>query len=374
LEFKDLTFILTDECNFRCTYCPQRNKKKYLDLVVIDRALVFFPSYLHNPCYINFYGGEPLLGFYQAKYIVDCLDQVEQESNRKFLYSITTNGSLIDDEVLRFFDHHRFSVMISFDGLAQDISRQKGSFDRIVPIIKELLDCPNAKISVNSVFTPETVGLLSKSLQFIMEMAVPNIDFTVSAFVPWDESSILKLESELEDLRRFSLKVFEETDTIPVNIFRESMNKILYSCDAGQNRMVLSPDGKLWGCPAFHDYFSEKENTQEYLKYSFGDLDDFIHNHQTIYPEILKNHSFLCQKNYFTSQESCKDCSYLEGCDACPIYSAFSTSKIGKIADWVCQIKKIFRRERKAFRDDLIDLKAERFIKKTFSGRGDSSQ
>jgi radical SAM protein with 4Fe4S-binding SPASM domain len=206
-----------------------------------------------------------------------------------------------------------------------------------------------------------------------MEMAVPNIDFTVSAFVPWDESSILKLESELTVVRKFSLKFFKETNTIPVDIFQESMKKIFYSCDAGENRMVLSPNGKLWGCPAFHDYFCEKEGTQEYLEYSFGDLDNFIENHQSIYPEISKNHSFLRQENYFTSQESCADCSYLVGCDACPIYSAFCTSKIGKIADWVCRIKKIFRRERECFKNELIDLKADRFIKKTFSGPGNSS-
>jgi len=207
-----------------------------------------------------------------------------------------------------------------------------------------------------------------------MEMGVPNIYFTVSAFIPWGESSILRLEKELTAVRRFSLKFFEETDTIPVDIFRESMKNILYSCDAGLNRMVLSPDGNLWGCHAFHNYFYEKEDSEEYLKFSFGNLDYFIDNHRKIYPKVLENYSYLQQKNYFTSQESCADCSYLEGCDACPIYSAFCTSKIGEIADWICRIKKIFRRERECFKDELIDLKADRFIKKTFLGRRNSSQ
>ncbi|MFC2163771.1 radical SAM protein [Acidobacteriota bacterium] len=366
--------MVTDDCNYRCNYCPQSKEKNNLDLVSIDKALVFFPPYLADPCYINFYGGEPLLGFYQIKHVVEHLDRVEQESKKKFHYSITTNGSLIDDEALSFFDQHKFSVIMSFDGLAQDISRQKGSFDRLVDVTKKLLDSPNIKLTVNCVFSPETVDLLSKSLQFIMEMAVPNIYFTVSASIPWDASSILKLEKELTEVRRFSLKFFEETDTIPIDIFRESMKKILYSCDAGQNRMVLSPDGKLWGCPAFHNYFYGNEGSQEYLNYSFGDIDTFIDNHRTIYPKVSENHSYLRQENYFTSQESCADCLNLEGCDACPIYSAFCTSTIGEIADWICRIKKIFRRERECFKDELIDLKAERFIKKYFVGREDSSQ
>jgi len=366
--------MVTDDCNFRCTYCPQDKEKNYLDVNSIDKALSFFPPYLADPCYINFYGGEPLLGFYQIKHSVERLNRIGRESDKKFLYSVTTNGSLIDDDALHFLDKHKFSVILSFDGLAQDISRQKGSFDRLVEVAKKLLDSPNIKLTVNSVFSPETVDLLAKSIQFIMAMDVPNIYFTVSAFIPWDESSILKLGNELTEVRRFSLKFFEETDTIPVEIFRESMKKILYSCDAGQNRMVLSSEGKLWGCPAFHNYFYKKEETQEYLKYSFGDLDDFIGHHQSIYPEVLKNHAFLRQENYITSHEACADCPYLEGCDACPIYSAFCTSEIGKIADWVCQIKKIFRRERECFRDELIDLKAEKFIKENLSGGGDSSQ
>ncbi len=366
--------MVTDDCNFRCLYCPQSKERNYLDLAIIDKALDFFPPNLADPCYINFYGGEPLLGLDQIKHTVEGLSQIEHQLNKKFLYSITTNGSLIDDEVLRFFEEHKFSVMMSFDGLAQNISRQKGSFDRIVEVTKKLLDSPNIKLTVNSVFSPETVDLLSKSIQFIVEMAVPNIYFTVAAFIPWDESSILRLERELTEVRRFSLKFFEDTDTIPVEIFRESIHKTLYNCDAGQNRMVLSPDGKLWGCPAFHNYFDGKEDSRDYLKYSFGDLDDFIDNHRTIYPKVLENHSYLRQENYFTAQESCADCSYLEGCDACPIYSAFSTSRIGEIADWVCQIKKIFRQGRESFKDELINLKAERFIKKTFFGRGNSSQ
>lgn len=373
MEFEDFTFMVTDDCNFRCTYCPQAKEKNFLEVAVIDKALAFFPPYLANPCYINFYGGEPLLEFSRIKYVVEHLNRVGQELNKRYLFSITTNGSMIDNEVLSFYDKHKFSVILSFDGLAQDISRQKGSLDRIVEVSKRLLDIPNIKVSVNSVFSPETVDLLSKSIKFIMEMGVPNIYFTVSAFLCWDDSSILKLESELTDIRRYSLKFFEEFDTIPVDIFKESVKKLLYSCDAGQNRMVLTPDGKLWGCHAFHNYFYEKGDSEEYHKFSFGDIDYFIDNHRETYPKKLENYSNLRQENYFTSQEFCSDCSYLEGCDACPIYSAFSTKKIGEIASWICRIKKIFRREREYFKDELIDLKADRFIKKNFLGGRNSS-
>jgi len=345
--------MVTDDCNFRCSYCPQSKQNLYLNDAIADKAVDFFTPFFAHPCYINFYGGEPLLGFDRIRHVVECLSRIERRSNNKFLYTITTNGSLIDDEVLRFFGQNKFSLVMSFDGLAQDISRQKGSFDRIVPVIKKLLSSPNVQIMVNSVFTPDTVDFLSKSVQFIMEMAVPNIDFTVSGILPWDELSILKLSRELVRLRKFTLKFFEETGTIPVEIFRERIRKASYCCNAGLNRMALAPDGMLWGCPAFHNYFHERESSQEYLKYSFGDLEYFIARHRTIYPKILKNYSCLRQDRYFTARMACAFCSELEECDACPIYSAFSTSNIGEIPEWICKIKKIFRQERGSFRADL---------------------
>ncbi|MCK4556220.1 MAG: hypothetical protein KAU47_01790, partial [Candidatus Aminicenantes bacterium] len=107
--------------------------------------------------YLNFYGGEPLLSFELIKQTISFLNNANKESGKKSDYSITTNGSLLSYETIQYLDEHKFSVELSFDGLAQDKSRQKGSAKRIVPIIQELLECPNIDLETNSVFSPDTV-------------------------------------------------------------------------------------------------------------------------------------------------------------------------------------------------------------------------
>ncbi|GAG37798.1 unnamed protein product, partial [marine sediment metagenome] len=86
---------------------------------------------------------------------------------------------------------------MSFDGLAQDVLRKKGSFKKTVSIIEELLNYPNIDIEINSVFTPTTVDYLSESIKFIMDLGVPSIHFSFSIIKPWNQASLLKLENEM---------------------------------------------------------------------------------------------------------------------------------------------------------------------------------
>jgi len=60
--------------------------------------------------YLNFYGGEPLLSFELIKQTISLLNNANKESGKKSDYSITTNGSLLSDEIIQFLDEHKFSV------------------------------------------------------------------------------------------------------------------------------------------------------------------------------------------------------------------------------------------------------------------------
>lgn len=357
MEFSSFTFIVTEECNFKCSYCYQKKGKKYIDVSTIEKALDFFFPFLTEECCINFYGGEPLLAFEKIRGAVSYIQDKNRKLKKQVQYSIAINGSLINDDILHFLNQYKFSLLLSFDGFAQDISRKRGSFRQIVSIIEKLLKSPDIDLEINSVFTPATVGYLSKSIQFIIELGVPNIALSLSKISPWEHSSILQLKKELVSLKGFILSFYKRTASIPLVNFRRNSRKGIFVCFPGQNHMTLIPDSILWGCNLFPDYFKGKEGTREYLKYCFGDLDTFIENYERIYPEILSNFSNLRMDYYYTSDTFCMQCDELKECEVCPMDAAFSSSIIGKIPVWTCEIKKIFRKEKKLFWKELESKK-----------------
>ncbi len=344
---------MTEDCNYNCSYCYQKKRKKYIETSAIEKALDFFLPFLKEECYINFHGGEPLLAYDKIKRTVSSIQDRNGRLKKQIHFSIVTNGSLIDDVVLEFLNQHKFYILLSFDGLTQDISRKKGSFKKIVEIVEKLLRCPDIELDVCSVSTPETVGYLSSSLQFSIGLGVPNIYLSLSTLLPWDPGSLLKLKKELASLKEFLLAFYRRTRAVPLISFRKSSGKGVFFCNAGRDRLALSPEEKLWGCYLFPDYFKGKEGTPEYEQYCFGELDSFIKNHERVYPEIRGNYSKLRMDYFSTSETSCRDCDELRECEVCPMDTALSGFSIGKIPGWTCEIKKIIRKEKEIFWREL---------------------
>jgi sulfatase maturation enzyme AslB (radical SAM superfamily) len=352
MEFSRLTFILTEECNFDCAYCFQKDGNKIVDVSAVNKAIdFFFPRFRYN-CDVSFTGGEPLLAFDKLR---EAVNHIQAKGGiRNIHYYLTTNGSLIDDNILQFLNRHKFSILLSFDGIAQDISRKKGSHCQIVSVIEKMAEYPDIALKTNSVFTPETVGYLSQSIQFLMDLEIPKIILALSTISAWDDSSLLHLKHELIDLKKFLVSHYRKTGAIPLSNFRKSDKKDIFVCVAGRNRMALDPEGKLWGCHLFPDYFKEKKETVEYHKYCFGDLDSFIEDHEKIYPEILVNYADLRLDRFYTDNESCDRCLELEECWICPMNAALSSSILGKIPYWLCEINRIIRQVKKSFWEELV--------------------
>ena len=246
-------------------------------------------------------------------------------------------------------------MVLSFDGLAQDINRKKGSFQKTVLAIQELLKYPNIELETNSVFTHDTIEYLSESIELILKLGVSGINFSLSVIDPWDRSSLVRLNDEMTKLVRIVRSHDKRNGHIPVVNFREENGKGIFYCAAGQDRLAVTPEGKVWGCYLFPDYFYGKESLPDYKKFSFGDLDNFISNHRKIFPRISSNYARLSMDNFSTAQIKCLFCSDLENCTVCPINASFSGSPLGKIPSHVCEIQKILINQTKAFRKNIRD-------------------
>ena len=353
MKFSSFTFSMTTDCNYECLYCYQKKAKDYLEVDTAKKAIDFFSPYMLPDCSINFYGGEPLLAFDRMKETVAYLKNKSDETEKQFEYSITTNGSLIDEDVLRFLDENQFTVLLSFDGLAQEMERKKGSFAPLVSVMQKILRCSSAAIETNSVFTKRTVPYLSESIRFIVESGVPSVNLSVSSLSSWDDYSLEKLEEEMSNLRKYCVSFYRKTGNIPVVEFRPSPKPCIFGCLAGKDRMALSPDGKLWGCCLFLDYFNSRKDTRNFMKYCFGSLSSFVKNHERIYPSYLDNYAYLGMDHFSTPEGFCALCDELEDCAVCPVETLFAGSIMRKIPSWICQIRKITRKEKRQFLKEI---------------------
>ncbi len=353
MELSSFTVFVTEDCNYNCSYCYQKKRKKYIDKFTVEKSLDFFMPFLKEGSYINFYGGEPLLAFDKIQHAVRYIQEINRNKNRWIKYTMSTNGSLINREVLQFLDLYKFSLLLSFDGIAQDMARKKNSFKQIVSVIDRLLENSNIDLETNSVFTPETIGYLSKSIQFIVELGIPNIRISLCQVSSWDPSSLVRFRDELTSLRKFMLSLHQKNRKVPLVHFRKDFSRGIFSCYAGKDRLAITPDGQLWGCHLFLDYFKGKEKKEEYNKYCFGNLNSFIQGHENIYPEILSNYSNLRMSHFYTQDASCISCEEVKECRVCPMGNLFSGSDIRVIPSWICETHKIFRQERKYFWEEL---------------------
>lgn len=324
--------------------------------------------YLTKNYYINFYGGEPLLSFKLIKETVSFLKNKEQKKGVH--YTITTNGSLLTEEILQFLSEHKFSVGLSFDGLAQDVLRKKGSYKEISPKIGQLLKHADIGLEVNSVFTPVSVGFLSDSVKSIMELGVLNIRVSFSTIESWNQVTLLRLEEEMAKLRKIVVSHYKKEGNIPVVNYRDVYGKGIFYCSGGKDRLAIATDGTIWGCYLFPDYFKElgKAKNEEraenkgkstpeirppdYKEFCFGSLKNFTKNHKDIYPRILRNYSELSMDNFSTPKMECFFCEELESCGACPVNAAFSGTRLGEIPGYICEILKIKIRENEKFRKE----------------------
>ena len=355
MEISNFTFIVTDNCNFNCSYCMQKKENKTISNQTIQNAVEFFyPFFNHeNSTRIAFYGGEPLMAFDKIQFATRLLFEKNKNNkpdSKKIEFHITTNGSLLTHEMLEFFNLYRFTLLLSFDGLAQDNGRKKDSLESTLLTMKLIQTYAGISFEINSVFSPQTVERLFESIQYIIEHEGPDITFNLSITDDWTRQNLETLRIELKRLADYVSNHYKKTGHIPVKNFLKNprgnrniplSRKDVFRCSAGRNHLAITPEAKLWGCFLFHDYFKTRETHPQYPDYSFGDLEYFIANYKNLYPAILTNYEDLRQDFFQAGEVDCFLCTRLSECAVCPVIGAYSTGSIGKIPCCKCSLLKI---------------------------------
>lgn len=147
----NLILQVTQQCNLRCKYCAysgnyynRSHTSNRMDFETAKKAIDFYlkRSEKADQLALSFYGGEPLLEFELIKKCVSYI--LQRKGDKKILFTMTTNGTLMTEDVIEFLVKYEFNLMISLDGdkKSHDINRRfktgKGSFDIILENLSRL--------------------------------------------------------------------------------------------------------------------------------------------------------------------------------------------------------------------------------------------
>ena len=356
LKLESLAVILTDRCNFDCSYCYQNRGDQRLDLSTLVRTIDAFRPFFAPECVVSFTGGEPLLAFDLIERAVGHLEGLPTRRRRGGIrYSLTTNGSLLDDKILDFLAAHEFSLVLSFDGLAQDISRKKGSFDSLSRVIPRILARPRIALETNSVFGAETVGVLAESVEYLICQGVPKLDVHFAHTPPWTSAALRRLENEISRAADFFLTRYDRLRDVPWADFYQEPDKAVHDCPAGRDRMALSAQGTVWGCAVFPHYRRNDPGPSGCRAFCFGDIDSFMKDAHRVYAEKIASYAELRMDRFSTPERSCLMCEEIERCWICPLAAGLTSGKIGRIAAVSCERAGILRRGKRRFLETFGD-------------------
>ena len=343
---KALCLHVAHTCNLNCSYCFA-SQGKYQG----DRALMSFEvgkqafdflianSGSRRNLEVDFFGGEPLMNWDVVKQLVAYARSIEKEHNKNFRFTLTTNGVLVDDDVIEFANREMSNVVLSLDGRREvnDHFRRdyagKGSYDTIVPKFQEFVKRREGKnYYVRGTFTHNNVDF-TNDLFHMADLGFTELSMEPVVCPPDDPYALTKedlplLFEQYEILAKEMLK--RKKEGRPFTFYHYMLDlkhgpciyKRITGCGSGTEYMAVTPWGELFPC---HQFVGDS-------KYSLGNIWDGVTN-TAVQDEFRSCNAY--------ARPECKDCwarLYCSGGCAANAYHA--TGSIGGVYQYGCELFK----------------------------------
>jgi sulfatase maturation enzyme AslB (radical SAM superfamily) len=336
-----LQLVLTDDCNFSCRYCYRAKGKAALSLSAARRAVRLFLPRARREFAVYFYGGEPLLRFGLIRDLVPEIRSLARLSGQRPRFGLTTNGSLVGESELAFLEEHRFTLILSFDGSAQDRQRAAGSEPGLRSLIRRVRDGGRIRLVTNSVFTPESVGDLSRSLRELIETGVPSVRFNLSYLKPWRTDDIRVFDREMAALEKFLCRHYQTTGRRPVRSLTDLASPRLRHCPAAGDRLAVDPLGRIWGCAIFSDEARSSGGPAAARRYSLGLLGDGAASFKKRAVRAVAAYAAFSMDRVQGGTGPCAACPELGRCWICPAVLAMAGGGWRQVPAFVCDLQRI---------------------------------
>ena len=343
---KALCLHVAHTCNLNCEYCFASQGKYHGDRAIMPfevgkRALDFLVenSGTRTNLEVDFFGGEPLMNWDVVKQIVRYGRELEKTHNKKFRFTLTTNGVLLNDEVTEFANKEMHNVVLSLDGRKEihDNLRKtvngKGSYDTIVPKFKRFVEkrgnkgyymrgtfTHNNTDFTNDIFHMADMGFTELSMEPVV--CKPDDPYALNEDdlpVLFDQYELLAKEMIKRDLEGRGFTFYHYMVDLKAG---PCIYKRISGCGSGTEYMAVTPWGELFPC---HQFVGDE-------KYSLGNIWDGVTN------DDVRNEFKMC--NAYARPE-CRDCWAKLYCSGgCAANSYHATGSITGVYDYGCKLFK----------------------------------
>ncbi len=310
---KALCIHIAHTCNLNCSYCFASQGKYHGDRAVMSfevgkQAFDFLiaNSGTRRNLEVDFFGGEPLMNWEVVKDLVKYARSIEKKYNKNFRFTLTTNGMLIDDDVIDFANKEMSNVVLSLDGRKEIHDRTrvdyngKGSWEKIVPKFQKLVkERGNKDYYMRGTFTHANPDFL-EDIKTMLDLGFTELSMEPVVCAPDDEAGLTESDREIvkkqyEDLALLMLE--REKQGKPFTFYHYMIDltggpciyKRISGCGSGTEYMAVTPWGDLYPC---HQFVGEE-------KFKLGDIWNGVTNTQA-------RDDFASCNVY--SRPECKDC------------------------------------------------------------------
>lgn len=272
---KALCLHIAHDCNLACKYCfadegEYHGKRELMSYEVGKKALDFLVanSGSRTNLEVDFFGGEPLMNFEVVKQLVKYGRSLEEPNNKKFRFTLTTNGVLLDDDILEFANKEMSNLVLSLDGRKEvhDLMRPRrggqGSYDTVVPkFIKAAESRNQMNYYVRGTYTRNNLDFAKDVIHMadlgFEQISVEPVVADKSESYAIREEDIDTLIKQYDELTAEMIKRKKEGN--PFNFFHFMIDlsggpcvaKRLSGCGSGTEYLAVSPSGELYPCHQF---------------------------------------------------------------------------------------------------------------------------
>ena len=341
---KALCLHVAHTCNLNCSYCfasqgNYQGERAVMSYEVGKRALDFLVenSGTRRNLEVDFFGGEPLMNFQVVKDLVAYARSIEKEKGKNFRFTLTTNGVLVDDDVIAWANKECHNVVLSLDGRKEIHDRYRvdyagnGSWEKIVPKFQKFVEAREGKgYYMRGTFTHANPDFL-KDIQTMLDLGFRELSMEPVVCASGDPSELTEEDMEVvmqqyEQLAELMLE--KDKEGKPFTFYHYMIDltggpciyKRISGCGSGTEYMAVTPWGDLYPC---HQFVGDE-------KFRLGDIWEGVTN------TAIQGEFAAC--NVYAHEE-CKQCwarLYCSGGCAANAYHA--TGSVTGVYEKGCQL------------------------------------
>ena len=310
---KALCLHIAHDCNLACRYCfaeegEYHGRRALMSFEVGKKALDFLMANSggRRNLEVDFFGGEPLMNWQVVKQLVEYGRSQEESHNKRFRFTLTTNGVLLNDEIMEFCNQEMSNVVLSLDGRKEVNDRMRpfrkgdGSYDLIVPKFQKFADSRNqTNYYVRGTFTRNNLDF-SKDVLHFADLGFKQMSMEPVVASPKEPYAIREedLPQILEEYDKLAVEYIKrQREGRGFNFFHFMIDlnqgpcvaKRLSGCGSGTEYLAVTPWGDLYPC---HQFVGQEG-------FLLGNVDEGITNTR------VQDEFKLC--NVY-AKEKCRDC------------------------------------------------------------------